>query len=237
MKLHLEEFRIRYSDCDRYGRLKLHTVFDYAQEIAGNHATLLGFGDQFREERRLAWILSRMKLRIREYPTSETKVTVATWASGYNRAFATREFRFMTGAENRVFAEGTSYWLLLGIETGRLAIASREMSEIPLDYADAEHIFPELGKLPGCPDAPVIGEFNIYEHQIDVNCHLNNTEYASLVQDALGPGVYPAELQINYQRAVPPQSKLLIRGTSDEHSFSLAGYLDDAESFTVTGRF
>ena len=101
MKLHQEEFRIRYSDCDRYSRLKLHAIFDYEQEIAGNHATLLGFGDQFREERRLAWILSRMKLRIREYPTSETKVTVATWSSGYNRAFATREFRFMTGAENR----------------------------------------------------------------------------------------------------------------------------------------
>ena len=237
MKPYQEEFRIRYSDCDRFSRLKLHAIFDYAQEIAGNNATYLGFGDQFRDERHLAWILSRMKLRILEYPTAEKLVTVQTWPSGFNRAFATREFRFMTGPEKRVFAEGTSYWLLLNLQSGRLAIAPREMADFPLDYSDTEHIFTDLDKLAGDPNAPLLAEFNIYEHQIDFNCHLNNTEYASLIQDALGVGAYPTLLQINYQREVPPQSKLLVRGTKDEHSFSLAGYLEDTEAFSVVGKF
>ena len=237
MNTYQESFRIRYSDCDRYGKLKLQAVFDYAQEIAGNHAQRLGFGDQLRKERNLAWVLSRMKLRIREYPKSETQVKVTTWSSGYNRVFATRELRFTTGAEDRVFAEATSCWLLVNMETSRVAIPQRELAAFHLDEQGIERIFTDLDKLQGNPDAPVMGSFSIYEHQIDINSHLNNTEYASILQDAIGFGCYPTELQINYQKEIPPSSTVVVRGTREAGRFSLTGYLDGEESFNVIGLY
>ena len=237
MKLYQEQFRIRYSDCDRLGRLKLHSVLDYGQEIGGIHATRLGFGDQMREQHHLAWVLSRVKIKMYEYPKSETTVKVTTWPSGFNRAFATRECRFTTGTTDRVFAESTSFWLLVNMNTQKLTIAQRELADFNLDEPDAEHIFDNVDKLNGNPDAPIIGSFQIYEHQIDVNCHLNNTEYASLVQDTLGVGCYPTELQINYQKEIPPQSTVAIRGQRDESSFSMTGYVDGVESFNAIGKF
>lgn len=235
MQKYQEDFRIRYSDCDRYGKLKLRAVFDYAQEIAGNHATLLGCGDQLREQRQLAWILSRMRVRMLEWPKSETQVHVETWPSGFNRLFATREFRFRTGKDARVFAEGTSYWLLLNLQTQRLAITQREMEGLDLDTDDAERIFSDLDKLKGEKNAPLIGEFQVYEHQIDINHHLNNAEYAAFLQDALGCGCYPSELQINFQKAIPPQSTISIRGSKTAESFSFAGFVGDDEAFLASG--
>ena len=235
MKKYQEEFRIRYSDCDRFGKLKLRAVFDYAQEIAGNHATLLGCGDQLREHRSLAWILSRMRVRMLEWPKSETQVHVETWPSGFNRLFATREFRFRTGKEQRVFAEGTSYWLLFNLETQRLAITQKEMEGLNLDTDDAERIFLNLDKLKGEEAAPVVTEFQVYEHQIDINRHLNNAEYAAFLQDALGYGCYPSELQINFQKEVPPQSKISICGHKDAESFSFSGFVGEEEVFLAEG--
>ena len=171
-----------------------------------------------------------------EYPKSETNVKVTTWPSGFNRAFASRECRFTTGTTDRVFAELTSYWLVVNMETRKIAIAQRELADFNLDEQNAEHIFDDVDKLNGTPDAPVMGEFQIYEHQIDVNCHLNNTEYASLVQDALGVGCYPTELQINYQKEIPPQSTVVIRGNRDNASFSMTGYVDGIESFNAVGK-
>ena len=37
--VHTEEFALRYSECDRNGRMKLKTFFDFAQDVAGVHAS------------------------------------------------------------------------------------------------------------------------------------------------------------------------------------------------------
>ncbi|MBQ4480888.1 MAG: hypothetical protein II943_09640 [Victivallales bacterium] len=228
-----ETFHIRYSEGDRHGRLKLRTFFDYAQEVAGSHAAALGCGLEALLARRQAWVLSRIRVRFHKYPSIGDAVTLKTWPSGFDHLFARREFE-LTGVDGTVLAEATSFWLFLDTAQMRILNAAKEIGDLMPDNSALPVHFSELGKLP----APAEGEqleFSIRETQIDLNGHLNNAEYAGVIQDVLGAGCYPAELQVNYQKSVPPQSLLGVTCARAGQEFQIAGRVADAVAFAAGG--
>lgn len=233
MNTYTEPFRIRYSEGDRHGRLKLRTFFDYAQEVAGNHATALGCGLEALLARRQAWVLSRIRVRFRQYPSIGETVTMKTWPSGFDHLFARREFELLS-AGGDILAEATSFWLFLDTSQMRIMNAAKEVGALLPDNSALPVHFPEVGKLP-TPTAGEQAEFPIRETQIDLNGHLNNAEYAALVQDVLGESCYPAELQVNYQKSVPPQSRLAITCARDAQNFQIAGRVEDTVAFAADG--
>ena len=233
MNTYQESFRIRYSEGDRHGRLKLRTFFDYAQEVAGNHATALGCGLETLLARQQAWVLSRIRVRFRQYPSIGETVTMKTWPSGFDHLFARREFELLSAAGD-VLAEATSFWLFLDTGQMRIMNAAKEIGALLPDNSALPVHFAEVEKLPA-PAEGTQAEFPIRETQIDLNGHLNNAEYAALVQDVLGESRYPAELQVNYQKSVPPQSRLVITCVFDGPNFQIAGRVGSTVAFSSQG--
>ena len=233
MNTYQESFRIRYSEGDRHGRLKLRTFFDYAQEVAGNHATALGCGLETLLVRRQAWVLSRIRVRFHDYPSIGTTVTLKTWPSGFDHLFARREFE-LYGADGALLIEATSLWLFLDTEKLRILNVAKEIGELIPDNSMLPVHFEELGKLPS-PTEGEQREFSIRETQIDLNGHLNNAEYAGIIQDVLGAGCYPAEFQVNYQKSVPPESHLMTTCVKDGQNFQIVGRVEEAVAFAAAG--
>ena len=234
MNTYQETFRIRYSEGDRRGRLKLRTFFDYAQEVAGTHATALGCGLEALLARKQAWVLSRIRVRFHAYPSIGDSVTLKTWPSGFDHLFARREFE-LYGADGALLVEATSFWLFLDTENLRILNAVREIGELMPDNSALPVHFSELGKLPAPTDGERL-EFSVRETQIDLNGHLNNAEYAGTIQDVLGVGCYPAELQVNYQKSIPPQSRLEITCTRAGQDFQIAGRVENTVAFAAGGK-
>ena len=233
MNTYQETFRIRYSEGDRHGRLKLRTFFDYAQEVAGSHATALGCGLEALLARKQAWVLSRIRVRFHAYPSIGDEVTLKTWPSGFDHLFARREFE-LTGPDGTLLVEATSFWLFLDTENLRILNAVKEIGELMPDNSGLPVHFTELGKLPS-PTEGESFEFSVRETQIDLNGHLNNAEYAGVIQDVLGAGRYPAELQVNYQKSVPPGSCLAIACVRHGKDFQIAGRVEDTVTFAAGG--
>ena len=233
MNTYQETFRIRYSEGDRHGRLKLRTFFDYAQEVAGSHAAALGCGLEALLARKQAWVLSRIRVRFHDYPSIGDEVTLKTWPSGFDHLFARREFE-LTGPDGTLLVEATSFWLFLDTENLRILNAVKEIGDLMPDNSMLPVHFEELGKL----SAPTEGEsfeFSVRETQIDLNGHLNNAEYAGVIQDVLEAGCYPAELQVNYQKSVPPGSRLMTTCVKDGQNFQIAGRVEDTVAFAAAG--
>ncbi len=233
----IQEFLLRFSECDRYGRMKLRTFFDYAQEVAGVHAALLGVGTQMLHQEKRAWFLSRIRVKINTYPEVGDRVEVLTYPCGFERLFARREFR-MSVAGKGVVAVATSDWLLMDIEAMRILPAPRLLVGIMPDNSDLPISFPELGKLqvPDEAAAQKVVDFPIRDTMIDINDHLNNAEYAGILQDVLGSGIYPKEFQLNYQKGVPPKSHLVVAESHNEDgAFACAGRLDGVVAFEAAG--
>ena len=234
MKTHEELHTIRYSEGDRNGFLKLRALFDYAQDIAGNHAEELGVGMSNLRQQGRAWMLSRIRLRILRHPKICETLRILTYPMGFQRLFARREFRFYDQHEQLICA-ATSYWLLLELPNLRILNAQRELEDIMPDNGALDIAFTNIDKI----QAPTIidkrSSCHVEESMLDINQHLNNAEYAALVQNFLSPGHYPAELQLNYQLSVPPAATLEIAGHCTENDFLLHGCLDGQSAFQATG--
>ena len=233
MNTYQETFRIRYSEGDRRGRLKLRAFFDYAQEVAGTHATALGCGLEALLARKQAWVLSRIRVRFHAYPSIGNAVTLKTWPSGFDHLFARREFE-LHAADGSLLVEATSFWLFLDTENLRILNAVKEIGELMPDNSGLPVHFTELGKLAAPAEGESI-EFPVRETQIDLNGHLNNAEYAGILQDVLGEGCYPHELQVNYQKSVPPGSRLAISCVRHGQDFQIAGRVEDTVAFAAGG--
>ncbi len=223
-RVHREQQKVRHREADRDGVLKLSSWFDYLQEAAANHAAPLGVGLGALERAGYLWVLSRIRLEIDRSPGIGEKLEIITYPNGPRRLFAARQFavRDSGGAE---IARASSRWLLLSRRNLRPARVAELGVELPLnpelpDYFCLEEKLPE----PGFP-----GDFAVaVRHSMeDVNGHLNNAEYAGLIQD------YPVaknwgsprfrRVEVHYLAAVRAPEILTVGGALDGRELRIEG--------------
>jgi len=193
-----ESFPVRSFDVGIANLLKVQTIFQFFQEAAGNHATHLGVGYDALRSLGLFWVLSRVKVEITRLPHWGDEITLTTWPKGVDRLFALRDFRMSTG-DGTALARGTSCWLLVDSEKMRPRRLDSIDRSFPLN--DREHALREtLDKIPVPPGLAPAYERKVMRSDLDVNNHVNNTEYARWITDALGDGEGASlrALQINY---------------------------------------
>jgi medium-chain acyl-[acyl-carrier-protein] hydrolase len=197
-----KEYRVHVYETGPDGKLNLFSLFNYLQDIASDHAVILGFGrdDLMRDNR--FWVLSRMYAEIDAWPSWEDRIIVRTWPNGTDKLFALRnyEVRFPDG---RHIASGTSSWLILDQTTRRVQRPDNALSEFlpnmnisdsPLRYATKI----EPADANGMETAP----FKVRVSDIDVNLHTNNVQYLKWVYDTYGIDFVmkniPKSAEINY---------------------------------------
>ncbi len=195
-----ERFSVASFDVDSNGRISLSSLFARFQEIAGLHATHLGVG--FEELRKLgvAWMLSRITVRIESLPTWRETVTLRTWPKGIDRLFALRDFK-VTSDHGEVLAVATTCWLLVDLEKGRPRRI--ESLNVDLRFPDADHAIKEIPDKIAVPEElKPIYEKRILFSDLDVNEHVNNAQYVRWVMDCYDPEVLRAKkvksIQLNY---------------------------------------
>jgi acyl-ACP thioesterase len=196
-----ETYLVRSYDVGTRGTLKPQVIFQYLQEAASNHAEHLGAGFETLRKLGLFWALSRIKVAIDDLPAWREEITLTTWPKGIDRFFALRDFRMHDG-HGKVFVRGTSWWLLLDMEKLR----PRKVETLQLSHLlnPTEHALEEsLDKLALPPDLTPRYDRLVLASDLDLNHHVNNTEYVRWIADAIAPppGGAPAvlrTLQVNY---------------------------------------
>lgn len=234
-----QNFKIRYSEGDRHGHLKLRPLFDYAQEVAGNHASILGVSSKELLKTGNTWMLSRIKYEIfGELPMSGEEIRVFTYPREFDHMFARREFRFFRN-DGTLVAKGTSLWLVVNLQQLKIVIPDAAMKSRLPNNSDLDIAFESVGRLNiDGASLPVVGEYDIKENMLDINCHLNNAECGAFIQNFLGCGKRVSEVQVNYMISVPPDSKLSIRAAQDEStgSFQMVAMLDGHQAIQISGK-
>jgi medium-chain acyl-[acyl-carrier-protein] hydrolase len=197
-----KEYRVHVYETGPDGKLSLYSLFNYLQDIASDHAVLLGFGrdDLLRDNR--FWVLSRMYSEISLWPVWEDKIIVRTWPNGTDKLFALRNYE-VSFPDGRHIASGTSSWLILDQTTRRVqrpdSILSHYNPDLhpgisPLRYATKLEQSAENGNetLP----------FKVKVSDIDVNLHTNNVQYLKWACDTYGIDFVikniPKSAEINY---------------------------------------
>lgn len=180
-----EPFTVHTYEVDAGGRASIQSLCAFLQEAAGRNAEALGVTVPQLMEHGLTWVLSRLLVRVHEYPRWWDKLVIETWPSGFHRLFALREWRIFRRDE--LLGEATSAWLMVQVDSRRPIR--------PDSHGDwASRVHPEraigltLEKLPEAAptdlegaslDSPDTyeGEFAVRYRDLDMNGHANNISY------------------------------------------------------------
>ena len=196
-----EKFRIRTYECGVDGRIKIFSLMQYLQEIAALHAEQLGFGFDRLSEMNGYWVLSNIRIEISRLPGREDEITLRTWPSGYTRTIATREFVGKDQNGTELFHAG-SEWMVLNKQTNRLKNLSlcrghpardsragrpRHLFRLDLNLpkTGVKALPDKLNRLEPNSDYREVDVVRVPYSSIDLNGHVNNTEYVRWGIDAL----------------------------------------------------
>jgi acyl-ACP thioesterase len=168
-------------ECGPDGKMRHFHLMKHFQEIASMHAERMGLGMGWMMKNGLIWVLVDMRLGIVRMPRWKESCTIYTIPSGYDSLRAFREFIVTDGEENQI-VKGSSVWMVLDMKKKR-----------PMPTEDLDFNFPKDGKRnfsgilrSGMPDSmDLIGDLVVEESSIDLNGHVNNTEYVRWAVDSI----------------------------------------------------
>ena len=212
-----EDMFVKSYDVDFKNRLKINQLFNYMQEAAGNHAEHLGWGYRDIVKNHLIWVLSRVKVKMEEYPPWGSTIRVETWPKDTYRLFATRDFIFSDAGGRRIGA-ATTVWVLLDVNTMRPQRVQNVQASYP-ENTDRHGLDERLEKLP-C-DGALLKTFErtVSYNDIDINHHVNNARYVDWLLECLPAGTLSEKhigaLQLNYLSEAKADEDVLIRMSAD----------------------
>jgi medium-chain acyl-[acyl-carrier-protein] hydrolase len=182
MKFREETFNVKTYECWPDGNIKIACLMQYLQEVAARHAEQLGFGIDRLNKINSYWILSNIKIQIDKLPEWNDEITVKTWPSGHNRLIATREFVGRNQNKGELF-RASSQWMILDKKSNR----PKNLFRLDLELPEIGHkvLSEELPRLEPQGDYSEIDRIIVPYSSIDLNGHVNNTEYVRWGVDAL----------------------------------------------------
>ncbi len=217
VEVRAEKFRVRTFECQVDGGISISALMGYLQEVAAGHAQELGFGFDALGELGGYWVLSNIKIEIARLPRRNDEVTLRTWPSGHTRTVAKREFvgKDQDGCE--MFRAG-SEWMVVNKETNRLKNLVRLGLDLPKSGQKA--LPGELSRLELRGDYRPVDRVRVPYSSIDLNGHVNNTEYVRWGVDALRRAFTFAgdirSLQATYLSEVLEADEVELSVSSDE---------------------
>jgi medium-chain acyl-[acyl-carrier-protein] hydrolase len=182
VKIKEGKFTVKTYECQADGNIRIVSLMQYLQEVAALHAEQLGFGFGRLNEIHSYWVLSNLRIEIARLPKWNEVIAIKTWPSGYTRLIATREFVGKDQYDCELFRAG-SEWMVLDKQKNRPKNLFR--LDLGLPKTGPKAISGELNRLePQCSYSD-IEQVRVPYSAIDLNGHVNNTEYVRWGIDAL----------------------------------------------------
>lgn len=208
---HINKLSTKSYFIDRTGKLSASFMFYQMQDIAWEHANVLGFGyDKLRKDQQF-WVLSRLRVKINRRPRWAENFVLETWSRGTDGFYGYRDFNFVDHNGN-IIAQATSSWLVIDAETKRIVRLS-EFTDFP-KYE--ESVFGENAGKVKVPQSETVLHFTpVLFNEIDINQHFNTGRYIERIIDSYDFEFHEThelvEYEINFLKEGMPADKLAVK--------------------------
>lgn len=190
--------RIRYSETDKSGKLSIPVVVDYFQDCSAFQSEELGVGVEYLANKKRAWILNSWQIIYKRLPQECENITVGTWASGFDKFHATRNF-IMKTTKGECLAYANSIWVYINTETGMPVRPSQEEIDIytleqPLDMNY------ESRKIKLSKEWEEKEAVKVQKSWIDSNEHVNNSWYIKTAFEQIPKNLNIQQMRVEYKK-------------------------------------
>lgn len=228
MLKHRLDFRTTTEDFNENGKIKLSSLLHFCQEVATEHADIIGIGMDELLKIDIIWVLVKMKLRILEDMYQDEDYYIVTYPRPQKSRYCPRDY-YIYDKNDKLVVVGSSVWSLVNCVT-------RKMVRHELDFNGeftTEIPFPEgFGKI-RMKEPDVAGEYVVVEKDIDNNGHCNNCSYGDMVErvtDVKQVG----EFLIQYSKETKLGETIQLHCQNTEDGQMISGTLADGETVFLT---
>ncbi len=202
IRKYTKKYRIHVYETGPDSKATISALFNYMQDIASDHAEILGFGREDLLKNKQFWVLSRIYAEINNLPEWKDEVIITTWPSGLNKIFLTRNF-CIERPDGSMIASASSSWLVIDSESRRLLRSDRIINFEKLAFQETTSPVRLADKLEWDPrDCESKTRFFIRLSDLDMNLHTNNVNYLKWINDTYDlefvGKMRPKSVEINY---------------------------------------
>jgi|SRR5690554_3649850 len=196
---------------DKSGYLSIPFMFYQMQDIAWEHANLLGFGYNNLKESNQFWVLSRLKVKITRRPKWSEAFNLETWSRGTDGFYGYRDYNFIDDSGN-IIIQATSSWLVLDANTRRIVRLSK-FKEFP-EYS--ESVFNSNASKIKAPQTEESMDFlPVQFSEIDINQHFNSGRYLERIINSYTFDFHQKheleEFEVNFLKEGLPSDTLAVK--------------------------
>lgn len=180
-KIYTKVMQIPNIATDRFGRMKTAWLLACLQEVAGEHCELLGASNGEYNGRNLFWAVTRHKVEITRLPGAKERITLQTWPCPTTRVAYPRATVAYDEQGNELF-RAMSLWVLMDADS-RAMILPGKSGVLVEGITTGREIDNPVSLAPAAGGQWVSRPVRYTD--LDVNGHMNNTQYLNWVEDLL----------------------------------------------------
>ncbi len=222
--------RIRYSELDTEGYLKIEALLNYFQDCTTFHSEDIGRGVDYLKDKHTVWVLGSWQIVVDRYPKLGERVTVATAPYDFKGFMGYRNFLMTDEAGQRIACANT-LWTLIDTDNGRPVRPTEDMiapytleEKLDMDYAPRKILLPEnLVK----KESVVVRA-----HHLDTNHHVNNGQYVRIALDSLDRDCRIRQLRAEYKKQSYLNEVLTPYVAASEEGIYVVVLKDEQDSIT-----
>jgi YbgC/YbaW family acyl-CoA thioester hydrolase len=182
---HVRTFRVRYYECDAYGRVNHTNYLRYMQEAAFDASATAGYGPARYAAMRRNWLVRETDIEINRPLRYGDSVQVKTWVAEFRRVRSRRMYELRLVGSGELVARAHTDWAFLDSTSGRPAPIPQEL--VTTFFPDGPpDIVPPHSRFPSSPPPPP-GVFRrrrqVEWQDIDAAQHVNNAVYLTYMED------------------------------------------------------
>ncbi|MBO4364803.1 MAG: hypothetical protein J5804_00740 [Eggerthellaceae bacterium] len=224
------DYRLRWMDVDRYGRIKPSAVLDILQDVATLQANSMGIGNADMQAKGVFWVVVRLKYEVVRQPHRLQVVTARTWPHTPSRMSFLRDFAVFD-EEGELLIKASSEWVVLDIET-RSFVRMTDIYDGPEDFCE-DRAFERKPRKIASFEGNLKRSCTLLPQYCDMdqNGHVNNARYADLAMNALNPGPEGeiVSFQIDFRHEVLPDTLLDMQVLVEDGIARIKGVRDDGD--------
>lgn len=199
------DVEIKNFEVDFKYNFKIYSLLNYFQHLASSHADELNFGYENLEKNNLIWILHSIEIKIFSIPKFNDFIKISTITKGLTNIYAIRCYEVYH--KNIKIIDAVSYWLLVD-KTSHRPVRPQYQNFIDKNIFFDNEIIKSPKKIK-ISDSKILKYTYSFKYlDIDINQHVNNTEYAKLVLNCFDDNFFSNYEMTDFQIIFTKEAKL-----------------------------